>query len=53
LAYVLLTAQYGDCDRRCPVLGKLVTDLTPKALDNTQKHHVHEDYLCTWIGENK
>ena len=53
LAYVLLTAQYGQCDRRCPALHQLVEDLAPNPLKGTKKQHVHEDYLCTWIGENK
>ena len=53
LAYILLTSEHGKCDRRCPALSTVVSELAPSQLKQTIKHLVHENYLCTWIGENK
>lgn len=53
LAYTLLTAQHGKCDYRCQLFQQSITNLSPRQITVLKKHHIHENYLCTWIGTNK
>lgn len=53
LAYILLTSHYEQCDNRCPILHESITKLKFQRPSISDRTHVHENYLCTWIGENR